>query len=542
MLFARELPQVSIPDRFLQHDIEAARHFIERAAYLGFAKAQVKMGEAYELCHLTCDFNPTYALHYDQLAARQGEPEAEMAISKWFLSGYDGLFPKNENIAFTYAQRAAQTGLATAEFAMGYFYEVGINVPVNIQEARVWYRKAADHGNKDALGRIDGISRSKTLSRKDHERVALARIASARASKSGNRPERFTNPAVTNMPQMPADSFESPGSSDIYPPHNQSTNQGLGYGSNQGHGQGSYSMPPPVSTSPRIGTPYGAPTTSNNAAYQPNPIDRPQSAVSAISATSSGPYSQPRLSAGPSRPYANMQGSGLAPAQSNQYPNGYRSSSGSLPPNPANSRPSYPATNKPLPAAVVEIGFSAPPDLTGADRRKQSPRLDTNSSHLGRDTRPDRRPYPLQNSSQSYTGSLGTPAHHLPSSPRPLPRNESLPIRPGPGAGPSSSPAPGPGNFGHAATTPNPPPAKTAGGRPQAPPTASADPSGRRPGKGPATFEEMGVPPAKKEDDCVSRILLLLSGVNLLIVARLSCETMVSNEQNLLICIADGLH
>ena len=515
MLFARELPQVSIPDHFLQHDIEAAHHFIERAAYLGFAKAQVKIGEAYELCQLTCDFNPTYALHYDQLAARQGEPEAEMAISKWFLSGYDGLFPKNESIAFTYAQRAAQAGLATAEFAMGYFYEVGINTPVNIQEARVWYRKAADHGNKDALGRIDGISRSKTLSRKDHERVALARIATARGSKSGNRPERFTNPTVTNMPQMPAGSFDSSNSSDAYPPQNQNLyqsqsqvpypSQNTAQGLRESHSQNSYSVPPPVSTSPRIGTPYGAPNYPNPAAYQPNSNDRPQSAVSALSASSNVPYGQTRVSSGPSRPYGNMQSSGpvqspgLAPAQSGQYPNGYRSGSGSLPQNSAPPRQNYLGTNKPLPNAAADIGFSAPPDLTGADRRKYSPRTDASSSspYPSKDTYPDRRPVPIQ--AQSYNGSTASPVHHLPSSPRP-PRNESLPIRPNPGLG--SGQAPGPGNFSHSATVPNPPPAKIGGGRPQAPPTAA--PTGRRPGKGPATFEEMGVPPAKKEDDCVS--------------------------------------
>lgn len=48
-----------------------------------------------------------------------GEPEAEMAISKWFLCGHEGIFEKNEELAFVYAQRAAISGLATAEFALG---------------------------------------------------------------------------------------------------------------------------------------------------------------------------------------------------------------------------------------------------------------------------------------------------------------------------------------------------------------------------------------------------------------------------------------
>lgn len=30
------------------------------------------MGTAYELCQLGCDFNPALSLHYNALAARQG--------------------------------------------------------------------------------------------------------------------------------------------------------------------------------------------------------------------------------------------------------------------------------------------------------------------------------------------------------------------------------------------------------------------------------------------------------------------------------------
>ncbi|KAJ6153801.1 Chitin synthase activator (Chs3) [Penicillium chermesinum] len=188
MLIARELPQVNVPESFLPMDYNIARVNIEKAAYHGFAKAQVKMGAAYELCQLGCDFNPALSLHYNALAARQGEPEAEMAISKWFLCGHEGIFEKNDELAFTYAQRAAQSGLPTAEFALGYFYEVGIFVAADLKEARSWYAKAEASGNRDATSRIDSISRSKTLSRKDHQAVAINRIKSVRhvAHQRGN--------------------------------------------------------------------------------------------------------------------------------------------------------------------------------------------------------------------------------------------------------------------------------------------------------------------------------------------------------------------
>ncbi|KAJ6256580.1 hypothetical protein Dda_8445 [Drechslerella dactyloides] len=213
LMLARDLPGLTIPEQYLSIDLNLAKIMIEKAAFLGFAKAQVKMAQAYELCQLGCSFDPALSLHYNALASRQGEPEADMAISKWFLCGHDGVFNKNEELAFKYAKQAAKTGLPTAEFAMGYFCEIGMQVSVDLAEARSWYKKAAAHGNKDAKGRLDGISRSNTLSRKDHERVALPRIRASRSVRQPNRPASaavdMPNPVIppagtiTGQPHIP---------------------------------------------------------------------------------------------------------------------------------------------------------------------------------------------------------------------------------------------------------------------------------------------------------------------------------------------------
>jgi TPR repeat protein len=191
LMLARELPNITLPDAVLPVDLDQARYFVEKAAFLGFAKAQLKMGSAYELCLLGCDFNPALSLHYNALAAHQGEADADMAISKWFLCGFDGIFDKNEELAFTYAKRAAAADLPTAEFALGYFYEIGMYVPSDLQQAQAWYRKAAGHGNRDAVGRLESISQQKMLSKKDHEQIAITRIRSQYGSRRGQRPERL---------------------------------------------------------------------------------------------------------------------------------------------------------------------------------------------------------------------------------------------------------------------------------------------------------------------------------------------------------------
>lgn len=194
MLVGRDLPDIQLPDGGLPYNLETAKIYVEKAAYLGFAKAQLKMGQAYELCQLGCDFNPTYSLHYYVLAAKQGLPEAALGVSRWFLFGYEDAFKKNEELAFRYAKEAAAARLPTGEFAMGYYHEIGIHVKKSITEARRWYQLAADHGNPDAMGRLESLSQDKSLSKRDHETTTLTRIKSQHGSQRGRRPERFRQP------------------------------------------------------------------------------------------------------------------------------------------------------------------------------------------------------------------------------------------------------------------------------------------------------------------------------------------------------------
>lgn len=214
MLLARELPNISIPEQFLPYNIREARRIIEKAAYLGFSKAQVKMGLAYELCQLDCEFDPALSLHYNALASRQGEAAADMAISKWFLCGYEDLFEKDEKLAFIHAQRAATTELPMAEFAMGYFYEIGMYVISDLHESERWYKKAAEHGNVDALERITNIKANNVFSLKDHEQIAVNRIKSRYGSQRGERPDRFRKP-----PPMPTVQREQTNTQSVINPY-----------------------------------------------------------------------------------------------------------------------------------------------------------------------------------------------------------------------------------------------------------------------------------------------------------------------------------
>lgn len=119
---------------------QEARLHLERAAFLHFAPAQYKLGHAYEFALPPFPFDALLSVQYYSLASQQGEVEADMALSKWFLCGAEGAFDKDENLAFTFAEKAARKGLPSAEFAMGYYKEVGVGGTKDIEAAQTWYQ------------------------------------------------------------------------------------------------------------------------------------------------------------------------------------------------------------------------------------------------------------------------------------------------------------------------------------------------------------------------------------------------------------------
>ncbi|KAH9915623.1 uncharacterized protein B0H18DRAFT_1096908 [Fomitopsis serialis] len=192
-LFTPYIPPGSSPG------MEARKH-IERAAFLNFAPAQYKLGHAYEFAQAPFPFDALLSVQYYSLASQQGEVEADMALSKWFLCGAEGAFERDEGLAWTFAEKAARKGLPSAEFAMGYYAEVGVGSPKDIEVAKKWYSRAAQHENPDAADRLRALSQpdARRISREQHESLAdttivrkrtLARQQStARHGPSGGRP------------------------------------------------------------------------------------------------------------------------------------------------------------------------------------------------------------------------------------------------------------------------------------------------------------------------------------------------------------------
>ncbi|TCD60032.1 hypothetical protein EIP91_010853, partial [Steccherinum ochraceum] len=186
--------------------IEARKH-LERAAYLNFAPAQYKLGHSYEYATPPFPFDALLSVQYYSLASQQGEVEADMALSKWFLCGADGSFEKDEHLAWTFAEKAARKGLPSAEFAMGYYAEVGVGGPKDIDAARKWYSRAAEHGNSDAKERLQALSQPtpQSLSRDEHKALTDTTLvrkrtqAKQRSEAAGRAPVTAVSTAATSQ-------------------------------------------------------------------------------------------------------------------------------------------------------------------------------------------------------------------------------------------------------------------------------------------------------------------------------------------------------
>ncbi|KAF2719451.1 HCP-like protein [Polychaeton citri CBS 116435] len=163
-------------------DENYARELFARAAKLGYKQSQFRLGQANEYGSLGFAIDNRASISWYSKAAAQGEHQAELALSGWYLTGAEGILKNSDTEAYLWARKAAcsEPPLAKAMFAMGYFSEMGIGCPKSIEEARRWYGRAAAHKFPKAIERIEELKKA--------------------GSRSGSRPQP-TNGKLTRKDQ-----------------------------------------------------------------------------------------------------------------------------------------------------------------------------------------------------------------------------------------------------------------------------------------------------------------------------------------------------
>ncbi|GJJ12486.1 hypothetical protein Clacol_006728 [Clathrus columnatus] len=141
------------------HDEMYAKELFNRAAQFGYTPSQYKLGVCYEYGTVGCSVDPRRSIAWYTKAAEKGDPEAELALSGWYLTGSEGVLKQSDSEAYLWARRAANKGLSKAEYAVGYYAEVGIGVKQDVDLAKRWYMRAAVQGNKRAMNRLTELKR-----------------------------------------------------------------------------------------------------------------------------------------------------------------------------------------------------------------------------------------------------------------------------------------------------------------------------------------------------------------------------------------------
>lgn len=154
-----------------------AAELFTQAADLGHPEASFRMGDAYEHGKLNCPRDPALSVHFYTGAAERGHAGAMMGLCAWYMVGAEPILEKDEEEAYEWSRRSAElgksqsypvilkrdetdnnpTGYVKAQYAVGYFTEMGIGCRRDILEANVWYVKAADAGDDRAKQRLNAI-------------------------------------------------------------------------------------------------------------------------------------------------------------------------------------------------------------------------------------------------------------------------------------------------------------------------------------------------------------------------------------------------
>ena len=168
----------------LVRDERYALQLFTQAANLGYKYSQYRLGSAYEYGTLSVNIDPRTSIAWYSKAAAQAEHQSEFALSGWYLTGSEPLLQQSDTEAYLWARKAAQSGLAKAEYAMGYYSEVGIGCQSNIDEAKKWYFRAAGKFQPCDPGELDTDNFAAQGDNRAKERLEEIKRGGARKEKT----------------------------------------------------------------------------------------------------------------------------------------------------------------------------------------------------------------------------------------------------------------------------------------------------------------------------------------------------------------------
>lgn len=112
------LHETGFGDDIFKDESYAAQLFTQ-SADLGHVEANYRLGDAYEHGKLSCPGDPALSVHFYTGAAQKGHPLAMMALCAWYMVGAEPVLEKDENEAYEWARKAAETGKRDSILSLG---------------------------------------------------------------------------------------------------------------------------------------------------------------------------------------------------------------------------------------------------------------------------------------------------------------------------------------------------------------------------------------------------------------------------------------
>ena len=135
-----------------------ALSWYQKAAEQGYADAQTILGQSYLLGGGGVSTDYDKAAFWNRKAAEQGDIAAQCMMGMQYQLGYG--VPMDYSEAARWTRRAAEQGFWAAYNALGDIYETGgPGLSKDIEEAKRYYRIAADHGVEIAKENLERLER-----------------------------------------------------------------------------------------------------------------------------------------------------------------------------------------------------------------------------------------------------------------------------------------------------------------------------------------------------------------------------------------------
>ncbi|KAI8089374.1 uncharacterized protein BX664DRAFT_263346, partial [Halteromyces radiatus] len=178
LILTNTYPKAEIPRQVVEQygGVLASLPYFEKAVHLGYPPAHSALGNILEhgLYGLGVNYAQCY-IHYTEAAKREdaqgmlglsrlnnrgshGPTDDKDLQQKRIFSDESGWLAQrepNEESAFYWCQKAADLELSEAEFLLGWYYEIGLGTPRDLEKAQWYYHKAAMKGNEEAYQRLD---------------------------------------------------------------------------------------------------------------------------------------------------------------------------------------------------------------------------------------------------------------------------------------------------------------------------------------------------------------------------------------------------